>query len=134
MVRLAAAGVRGLVRLPHDEAEWKRVTLDFGNFLRQGKTTVRISIANRTLHEDMQEKIENALMPLFLRQAISFLIMWRTGGNRRTGLGGQALMQPGLVPFRFFPDQGPIRAWPPGTGPDRRIPGQTGGVFCGRWW
>jgi hypothetical protein len=64
---LARSGIHGLVRVPHDPEECQRLHHAYAAFLRRREETIRELIANRTLDEEMQEKIYTALMPLFMR-------------------------------------------------------------------
>ena len=63
---LARSGSHGLVRLPHDPQECQRLYCEYAEFLRLRDETIRELIANRTLDEEMQEKIYSALMPQLL--------------------------------------------------------------------
>jgi hypothetical protein len=67
IILLVMSGVRGLVRLPHDKDECDRITLEYGDFLRQREDTIRELIANRTLDEEMQGKIFAALLPMLVQ-------------------------------------------------------------------
>ncbi len=67
IILLARSGMQGLVRVPHDLEECERLYHEYGDFLRRQEETVRERIANRTLDEEMQEKIYEALMSLMLR-------------------------------------------------------------------
>ena len=58
--------MHGLVRLPHEPEECERLYHEYADFLRRREETVRELIANRTLDEEMQEKIYAALMSLIL--------------------------------------------------------------------
>lgn len=67
LILLARSGLHGLVRLPHDPEDCQPLYHEYAAFLRRQEVTVRELIANRTLDEDMQEKIYEALMSLMLR-------------------------------------------------------------------
>jgi hypothetical protein len=67
IILLAKSGVRGLVPIPHEKDECQRVFQEYGDFIRRREETVRGLIANRTLDEEMQEKISAALMPLIVQ-------------------------------------------------------------------
>jgi hypothetical protein len=60
------AGMHGLVRLPHNPEECRRLYHEYAAFLRRREATIRELISNRTLDEEMQEKIYAALMPQLL--------------------------------------------------------------------
>jgi hypothetical protein len=67
IILLARSGLHGLVRLPHEKEECARVWQEFGEFRRQREEALRELIANRTLDEETQEKIYEALRPQILR-------------------------------------------------------------------
>lgn len=67
IILLAESGIHGLVRVPHEPEECGRLHQEYAAFLRRREETVRELIANRTLDEDMQEKIYGPLMSLMLR-------------------------------------------------------------------
>jgi len=67
IILLVRSGVQGLVRLPHEPAECKRVWQEFADFWRHREAAIRELIANRTLDEATQEKIYAALLPLITR-------------------------------------------------------------------
>ncbi len=66
IVLLAESGTRGLVRIPHDESECKRVFQVYQSFIHKRDKKVFELIEERTADEEMQEKIYEALMPLVL--------------------------------------------------------------------
>jgi hypothetical protein len=66
IILLARSGLHGLVRLPHDPEECRRLHQEYADFLRLRDETIQELIANRTLDEDMQGKIYTALMPRLL--------------------------------------------------------------------
>jgi len=66
IILLARSGLHGLVRLPHDPEECRRLYQEYADFLRLRDETIRERIADRTLDEDMQEKIYEALKSLIL--------------------------------------------------------------------
>ena len=66
IILLARSGRHGLVRLPHDPEDCRRLYHEYAAFLRLRDETIRELIANRTLDEEMQEKIYSALMPQLL--------------------------------------------------------------------
>jgi len=66
IILLARSGLHGLVRLLHDPEDCQRLYHEYAAFFRRREETVRERIANRTLDEDMQEKIYAALMPRLL--------------------------------------------------------------------
>lgn len=53
------------MRLPHDPEECRRLYQEYADFLRRREAEVRELIADRTLDEELQEKIYGALIPLF---------------------------------------------------------------------
>ena len=67
MILLARSGLRGLVRLPHEPEDCLRLYRQYDDFLRRREAEARELIADRTLDEELQEKIYGALIPLFLR-------------------------------------------------------------------
>ncbi len=66
IVLVAGSGMRGLVRIPHDENECQSVFQKFERFIRERERRIRELIAERTTDEDMQEKIYESLMYLVL--------------------------------------------------------------------
>ena len=64
LVALAESGTRGLVRVPHEAKECRRVQENFERFLREREKTIMELIEARTSDEDMQEKMYVALIPL----------------------------------------------------------------------
>jgi len=66
IILLVRSGLHGLVRLPHDPEECRRLYQEYADFLRLRDETIRERIADRTLDEDMQEKIYEALKSLIL--------------------------------------------------------------------
>ena len=66
IILLAGSGIHGLVRVPHEPEECDRLYHEYAAFLCRREETIRELIANRTLDEDMQEKIYAALMPRLL--------------------------------------------------------------------
>jgi hypothetical protein len=68
IVLLARSGVRGLVRVPHDEAECRRVCDRYSDLVGRREMRVRELIQLRTADEDMQVKIYDILMPLLERE------------------------------------------------------------------
>jgi hypothetical protein len=67
VILLARSGLHGLVRLPHGPEECQRLYHEYSDFLHRRDAEVRELIADRTLDEELQEKIYGALIPLFLR-------------------------------------------------------------------
>jgi hypothetical protein len=63
IILLARTAVHGLVRVPHEPEECRRLYQAFADFLRRREETILELIAGCTLDEDMQEKIFSALMP-----------------------------------------------------------------------
>jgi hypothetical protein len=68
IVLVAGSGVRGLVRIPHEEDECLNVFLKYERFIRERERRLRELIAERTADEDMQEKIYESLIPLILHR------------------------------------------------------------------
>jgi hypothetical protein len=66
MVLVANSGVRGLVRLPHEDDECRRVLQDYEGFINQRENQVRQLIKERTADEGIQEEIYEALAPMLL--------------------------------------------------------------------
>jgi len=66
LILLAHSGLHGLLRLPHESEECQRLYHEYADFLRLRDETIRGLIADRTLDEEMQEKIYSALMPQLL--------------------------------------------------------------------
>ena len=66
MVLVANSGVRGLVRLPHEGDECRRVLQEYEGFINQRENQVRQLIKERTADEGIQEEIYNALVPMLL--------------------------------------------------------------------
>ena len=62
---LANAGTRGLVRVPHDEAECSRTLGEYREFIEHRDTRFRELVQERTADEDIQEKTLSALRALF---------------------------------------------------------------------
>jgi len=61
---LAASGVRGLVRVPHEAQHCRQVVRSYETFINERDTAIRELIQERTAHEDMQDRIHGALIPL----------------------------------------------------------------------
>jgi hypothetical protein len=61
---LANTGTRGLVRVPHDEAECSHTFEQYLQFIEQRNTRLRELVRERTSDEETQEKILSALMSL----------------------------------------------------------------------
>jgi len=66
MVLVANSSVRGLVRLPHEDDECRRVLQGYEGFINQREDQVRQLIKERTVDEGIQEEIYNALVPMLL--------------------------------------------------------------------
>lgn len=62
VVLVASQGFRGLVRFPHDEADYLAVYKEFGDYISQRESRLKELIEARTADPDMQEKIYEALM------------------------------------------------------------------------
>jgi len=63
----ARSGIHGLVRIPRAPEECRRLHQESASFRRRQEEIVRELIANRTLDEEMQERIYAAIMPLIVR-------------------------------------------------------------------
>ncbi len=74
IVLLARNGLRGLVRVPHEEAECQRVYDRYSDLVGRREVRVRELIQLRTADEDVQGRIYDILMPLLDRG--------REGGER----------------------------------------------------
>jgi hypothetical protein len=61
---LANTGTRGLVRIPHDEAECSRILKDYREFIEHRDARFRELVQERTADEDTQEKTLFALRAL----------------------------------------------------------------------
>lgn len=68
IVLLARSGLRGLVRVPHDEDECRRVRDRYSDLVGRREMRVRELIQLRTAEEDMQGRIYEILMPMFERR------------------------------------------------------------------
>jgi len=66
-ILVANSGVRGFVRIPHEEEECRRVLQKYEKFVRERHRRLLELIEDRTADEEMQQKIYDALMPLILR-------------------------------------------------------------------
>lgn len=62
---LANTGTRGLVRVPHDEAECSHTLEEYREFIDRRDARLRELVEERTADEDTQEKTLSALMALF---------------------------------------------------------------------
>ena len=67
VIAVARSGVRGFVRIPHDEDECRRVQGEYETFVAHRGKRLLGYIQERTADEDLQEKIYLALMPMLLR-------------------------------------------------------------------
>ena len=61
VILVANSGVRGFVRIPHDESQCRKVLAQFETFLAHRSQRVRELIESRTADADLQEKILQAL-------------------------------------------------------------------------
>ena len=66
MVLVANSGVRGLVRLTHEDDECRRVLRGYEGFINQRETQIRQLIKERTADEGVQEEIYEALAPMLI--------------------------------------------------------------------
>ncbi|HUW35002.1 MAG TPA: hypothetical protein VM223_25610 [Planctomycetota bacterium] len=67
IIAVASTGVRGLVRIPRDEAECRRVLGEFETFIAHRSQRARELIEARTADADLQEKIMQSLGTLLLQ-------------------------------------------------------------------
>jgi len=67
VIAVASTGVRGLVRIPRDEAECRRVLDDFSTFIAHRSQRAWELIEARTADADLQEKIMQSLNTLLLQ-------------------------------------------------------------------
>jgi len=67
IIAVASTGVRGLVRIPHDELECRRVLGEFETFIAHRSQRARELIEARTADADLQEKIMQSLNTLLLQ-------------------------------------------------------------------
>ncbi len=63
---LVRFSIRGLVRLPRNEAEGQRLLGDYGRFVMKREEWIRRAIGERTADEDLHDKIYASLMPMLL--------------------------------------------------------------------
>lgn len=66
LVLVANSGVRGLVRLPHEDDECRKVLQRYEEFINKRESHVRKLIEERTADEGIQEEIYKALSPMLL--------------------------------------------------------------------
>lgn len=66
MVLVANSGVRGIIRIPHEDDECREVLQEFERFINQRESQVRHLIKERTADEGIQEDIYEALAPMLL--------------------------------------------------------------------
>lgn len=69
LVFLARSGVRGLVRVPHDEEECRRVYERYSDFAGRRDERLRKLIQDRTADEEMQGRISDILTTLLTRSS-----------------------------------------------------------------
>lgn len=69
LVFLARSGVRGLVRVPHDEEECRRVYERYSDFAGRRDERLRKLIHDRTADEEMQGRISDILTTLLTRSS-----------------------------------------------------------------
>jgi hypothetical protein len=67
VILVGKSGVRGLVRIPHEEEECNRVLKRYGDFVQLRENRIHEIIEHRTADEVTQEKIYDALMQLIVR-------------------------------------------------------------------
>jgi hypothetical protein len=65
---LASSGVRGLIRIPLDEKECRRIYREYEELIDHRQKRILEFIEDRTADEEMQEKIFEAIMPMILKQ------------------------------------------------------------------
>jgi hypothetical protein len=66
IVLICRSGLRGLVRIPHEEDECRRVLGVYESFIGKRETLLRRLIEERSADEDLQRMIYDALLPLVL--------------------------------------------------------------------
>ncbi|MFH2073978.1 MAG: Eco57I restriction-modification methylase domain-containing protein, partial [Pseudomonadota bacterium] len=66
IVLLVRSGLRGLVRVPHEENECRRVLGEYESFVGKRENLLRRLIEERSADEDLQQMIYDALLPLVL--------------------------------------------------------------------
>ena len=66
IVLLVRSGLRGLVRIPHEENECRRVLGAYEGFIGKRENLLRRLIEERSADEDLQRVIYDALLPLVL--------------------------------------------------------------------
>ncbi|MCG2741804.1 MAG: SAM-dependent methyltransferase, partial [Syntrophaceae bacterium] len=66
IVLICRSGLRGLVRVPHEENECRRVLGAYESFIGKRETLLRRLIEERSADEDLQRMIYDALLPLVL--------------------------------------------------------------------
>jgi len=64
LVQLANSDTRGFVRVPHEEAEARRVASEYSAFLDRRKYRLQEYVEERTGYEEIQEKVLSALQIL----------------------------------------------------------------------
>jgi hypothetical protein len=64
IVLICHSGLRGLVRVPHEEDECRRVLGAYERFIGKRETLLRTLIEERSADEDLQKMIYDALLPL----------------------------------------------------------------------
>jgi len=67
VVLLARNGLRGFVRVPHEDEECQRVLDGYLNFVMRRNRRLRDLVEQRTVDEDMQDKIMDALIQLVMQ-------------------------------------------------------------------
>jgi hypothetical protein len=66
LLLVANSGIRGFVRLPHEDEECRRVLQNYEAFIKQRETQVKQMISERIADENIQEDIYEALAPMLL--------------------------------------------------------------------
>jgi len=66
IVLICRSGLRGLVRIPHEEDECRRVLGAYESFIGKRETLLQRLIEERSADEDLQRMIYDALLPLVL--------------------------------------------------------------------
>jgi len=67
IVLVASSGVRGLVRIPCEKEECRRVLNEYERFTRQRNLRIRDLIEERTADDELQEKVYDAIMHIIQR-------------------------------------------------------------------
>ena len=67
IVLLCRSGIRGLIRVPHEDRECRRVLGLYESYIGKRENMIRRLIEERTADEDLQKMIYDAMQPLVLK-------------------------------------------------------------------